>query len=230
MFCARKRARPFPHCARSAFLSVMLTGDNGATAARIADAVRPSHYEHSLQCLTRSSKKSSRCAERVTMSAWSATASTTHRALATADCSVAMGALGSDVAVETASVALMSSDIRRLPGFIALLVPPRDDNHPGQHRPVYRRQYSGCYFEYSRHPDPCHRRSGAQRIIDSRLFSIPASCSRSATSGSADFRPAKGRPLRAGLFLNTAILFYRFLWFPAAAVRVFCVGDGESGR
>ena len=45
-----------------------------------------------LSCLTRSSKKSSRCAEKATTSAWSA----------------------------TASVALMSSDIRRLPGFIAL--------------------------------------------------------------------------------------------------------------
>ena len=41
-------------------------------------------------------------------------------ALAAADCSIAMGALGSDVAIETASVALMSSDILRLPGFVAL--------------------------------------------------------------------------------------------------------------
>ena len=99
--------------------SVMLTGDNGATAARIADAVGLSHYEHSLMPDQKLEKieQMRREGRHVCMVGDGVNDAP---ALATADCSVAMGALGSDVAVETASVALMSSDIRRLPGFIAL--------------------------------------------------------------------------------------------------------------
>ena len=41
-------------------------------------------------------------------------------ALAAGDLGVAMGALGSDVAVKTADVALMGNDLRHLPRFIAL--------------------------------------------------------------------------------------------------------------
>ncbi len=41
-------------------------------------------------------------------------------ALAAGDLSVAMGALGSDVAIKTADVALMGNDLRHLPRFIAL--------------------------------------------------------------------------------------------------------------
>jgi Cd2+/Zn2+-exporting ATPase len=41
-------------------------------------------------------------------------------ALAAGDLGVAMGALGSDVAIKTADVALMGNDLRHLPQFIAL--------------------------------------------------------------------------------------------------------------
>ena len=41
-------------------------------------------------------------------------------ALAAGDLSVAMGALGSDVAIQTADIALMASDLRRVPHFLAL--------------------------------------------------------------------------------------------------------------
>jgi len=38
--------------------------------------------------------------------------------LALADCSVAMGVFGSDLAIETADVALMTNDVARLPGLL----------------------------------------------------------------------------------------------------------------
>ena len=41
-------------------------------------------------------------------------------ALAAGDLGVAMGALGSDVAIKTADVALMGNDLRHLPRFVAL--------------------------------------------------------------------------------------------------------------
>src|SRR5262249_58646737 len=41
-------------------------------------------------------------------------------ALAAGDLGVAMGALGSDIAIKTADVALMGNDLRSLPRFIAL--------------------------------------------------------------------------------------------------------------
>jgi len=41
-------------------------------------------------------------------------------ALAAGDLSMAMGALGSDVAIQTADIALMASDLRRVPHFLAL--------------------------------------------------------------------------------------------------------------
>jgi Cd2+/Zn2+-exporting ATPase len=41
-------------------------------------------------------------------------------ALAAGDLSIAMGALGSDVAIQTADIALMASDLRRVPHFLAL--------------------------------------------------------------------------------------------------------------
>ena len=41
-------------------------------------------------------------------------------ALTAGDIGIAMGAIGSDVAIQSASVALMNNDLRRIPFFIAL--------------------------------------------------------------------------------------------------------------
>jgi len=41
-------------------------------------------------------------------------------ALAAGNLSIAMGALGSDVAIQTADIALMSSDLRRINDFLSL--------------------------------------------------------------------------------------------------------------
>ena len=99
--------------------SVMLTGDNGATAARIADEVGLSGFEHSLMPGQKLEKieQLRQSGHHICMVGDGVNDAP---ALAAADCSIAMGALGSDVAIETASVALMSSDILRLPGFVAL--------------------------------------------------------------------------------------------------------------
>ncbi len=98
---------------------IMLTGDNGATAERIASQAGLSGFEHSLMPEQKLEKiQQLRDAGRHVCMVGDGV--NDAPALAAADCSVAMGALGSDVAVETASVALMSSDIMRLPGFIAL--------------------------------------------------------------------------------------------------------------
>ncbi len=73
-------------------------------------------------------------------------------ALAAGDLSVAMGALGSDVAIQTADIALMASDLRRVPHFLALsdkTLRIINQNmlcgfvfHRRGHRPLRRRSHS----------------------------------------------------------------------------------------
>ena len=98
---------------RDGYHVAMLTGDNQATAAALAkdvgiDAVhaelRPEDKARLIQQLQ---------AERST--AMVGDGVNDAPALATADLGIAMGAMGTDVAIETADVALMGEDLRHLP-------------------------------------------------------------------------------------------------------------------
>ncbi|MCV7303554.1 cadmium-translocating P-type ATPase [Mycobacterium barrassiae] len=98
---------------RDGYHVAMLTGDNHATAAALAkdvgiDAVhaelRPEDKARLIEALR---------AERST--AMVGDGVNDAPALATADLGIAMGAMGTDVAIETADVALMGEDLRHLP-------------------------------------------------------------------------------------------------------------------
>lgn len=100
--------------------NVMLTGDNRAVAAEVASgvgiaedcvfaALMPEEKLDKIQAL-KSGGKVCMVGDGVNDAP----------ALASADSSVAMGALGSDVAIEAADVALMNSDINRLPSLFRL--------------------------------------------------------------------------------------------------------------
>jgi len=97
---------------------VMLTGDNPATAQALARAVGIDEVHADLRPEDKSLKiRSLRDSGRVT--AMVGDGVNDAPALATADLGVAMGAMGADVAIETADVALMGDDLRLLPGAFA---------------------------------------------------------------------------------------------------------------
>jgi len=98
---------------RDGYHVAMLTGDNQATAAALAkdvgiDAVhaelRPEDKARLIQQL-RAERNTAMVGDGVNDAP----------ALATADLGIAMGAMGTDVAIETADVALMGEDLRHLP-------------------------------------------------------------------------------------------------------------------
>ncbi|MBB1512085.1 cadmium-translocating P-type ATPase [Tessaracoccus sp. MC1627] len=93
---------------------VMLTGDNGATARAIAREagisevyadLRPEDKSAIIERLRREGHSTAMVGDGVNDAP----------ALATADLGIAMGAMGTDVAIETADVALMGDDLRLLP-------------------------------------------------------------------------------------------------------------------
>lgn len=99
--------------------TAMLTGDNAYTASKVANAVGISTVRHSFlpgDKLNEIEKMKSD-GRSVCMVGDGVNDAP---ALAAADCSIAMGALGSDIAIETADAAVMSSDITRLPGLFTL--------------------------------------------------------------------------------------------------------------
>ena len=98
---------------------VMLTGDNERTAAAVATRLGlAAHMARLLPAEKVAAVQSLK--ERWGVVAMVGDGINDAPALATADIGIAMGALGSDTALETADVALMADDLLALPGFFAL--------------------------------------------------------------------------------------------------------------
>ncbi|MBW0107682.1 cadmium-translocating P-type ATPase [Pseudonocardia sp. KRD-182] len=91
----------------------MLTGDNEATAAAIAAQAGITEVHAELRPEDKAALVAALRAERPT--AMVGDGVNDAPALATADVGIAMGAMGTDVAIETADVALMGEDLRHLP-------------------------------------------------------------------------------------------------------------------
>jgi Zn2+/Cd2+-exporting ATPase len=99
--------------------TVMLTGDNEATAAAVTARAGLSAHMASLLPADKVDAVL-RLKERFGTVAMVGDGHNDAPALAAADIGIAMGAAGSDTALETADVALMADDLSALPGFFAL--------------------------------------------------------------------------------------------------------------
>lgn len=98
---------------------VMLTGDNDRTAARIAEEVGLTEYYADL-LPDEKVKKVAELQARFGPTAMIGDGVNDAPALATAEIGVAMGAAGTDVALETADVVLMADDLSKIPYAIRL--------------------------------------------------------------------------------------------------------------
>jgi len=96
---------------------IMLTGDNSGTAAAIADEIGVDDYKAELlpedkgetvESLVREYGKAAMVGDGINDAP----------ALATATCGIAMGAMGTDTALETADIALMSDELNKIPWLI----------------------------------------------------------------------------------------------------------------
>ncbi|MCF7547305.1 cadmium-translocating P-type ATPase [Pseudonocardia sp. WMMC193] len=98
---------------RDGYRVAMLTGDNHATAAALAAQAGITEVHAELRPEGKADLVRTLRAERPT--AMVGDGVNDAPALATADLGIAMGAMGTDVAIETADVALMGEDLRHLP-------------------------------------------------------------------------------------------------------------------
>ncbi len=98
---------------RSGYEVVMLTGDNHATAAALAAQAGIEQVHAELRPEDKAAIVARLRQQRPT--AMVGDGVNDAPALATADLGIAMGAMGTDVAIETADVALMGEDLRHLP-------------------------------------------------------------------------------------------------------------------
>ncbi len=99
--------------------TALLTGDNERTAAAIAERAGVSAYQAAAAAQDKVDAVK-RLQARYGVVAMVGDGVNDAPALATADVGIAMGAAGSDTALEAADVALMSDDLSALPGFFAL--------------------------------------------------------------------------------------------------------------
>lgn len=102
---------------RDGYHVAMLTGDNHATAAALAKDVGIDAVHAELRPEDKAALIKQLSAQRST--AMVGDGVNDAPALATADLGIAMGAMGTDVAIETADVALMGEDLRHLPQAFA---------------------------------------------------------------------------------------------------------------
>ena len=98
---------------RSGFVVSMLTGDNQRTAVALAEQAGISDVRADLRPEDKAGIVAELGSQRAT--AMVGDGVNDAPALATADVGIAMGAMGTDVAIETADVALMGEDLRHLP-------------------------------------------------------------------------------------------------------------------
>ena len=99
--------------------TVMLTGDNERTAAAVADAVGIDEYRAALLPADKQSAIEDLQAEGRVV-AMVGDGINDAPSLATADVGIAMGAAGTDTAIETADMALMADDLERIPYAVRL--------------------------------------------------------------------------------------------------------------
>jgi Cd2+/Zn2+-exporting ATPase len=97
--------------------TVMLTGDNAGTAKAIADKVGIDHYKAELLPEDKVNAIKSLLNE-CGQIAMVGDGINDAPALATATCGIAMGAMGTDAALETADIALMSDELEKIPWLI----------------------------------------------------------------------------------------------------------------
>ena len=93
---------------------VMLTGDNEAVAKEVASAVGVDDYKHSLAPSDKVAELQNLMHERKTVTAFVGDGINDAPVLSSADIGIAMGALGSDAAIESADVVLLDDNLSKL--------------------------------------------------------------------------------------------------------------------
>lgn len=99
------------HCA-------MVTGDRSSVAEKVAGSLQLEDYQG--ECLPETKVEYVRNIKRNSTVAFVGDGVNDAPALAASDLSIAMGAIGSDIAVNSASIALMTNDLRRIPMLVYL--------------------------------------------------------------------------------------------------------------
>ena len=175
----------------------MLTGDNTATATALAQIAGIDSVHADLRPEDKARIISELRTHRVT--AMVGDGVNDAPALATADLGIAMGAMGSDVAIETADIALMGDD--HAPAARSRTRPPRPHDHAAERRPIPGTDHDPHPAGPARHPRPRRRRRRPRTRRDRRHRQrcsrrpgpSAASRSRATDAATASLRPQRLR-------------------------------------